>query len=181
MISTERLILREWRDDDLAPFAAMNACPRVREYFCETLTREESDAQVETIRAEFAEKGYGLFALELKATGEFIGFTGLHHLEIDVHFTPAVEVGWRLAEEHWGKGYAPEAARAALDFGFNTVGLEEIVAMTVPANKNSRRVMEKLGMTYDPEDDFNYPTIPRGHPLRRHVLYRMKNPAKTPE
>jgi RimJ/RimL family protein N-acetyltransferase len=173
-LRTERLLLRPWRDEDLAPFAALNADPAVMEHFPSVLTREESDAMAARIRAYFAQRGFGLWALELPERASFIGFTGLAVPDFEAHFTPCVEVGWRLAQGHWGHGYATEAATAALRFGFERLQLEEIVALTVPNNRRSRRVMEKLGMTTKPEDDFDHPRVAQGHPLRRHVLYRVR-------
>lgn len=170
---TERLLLRTWRDDDLAPFAALNTDPRVMELLLGPVARAESDAMAGRIRAHFAKYGYGLWAVEVIDGASFIGFAGLSHPPFEAHFTPCVEVGWRLAAEHWGHGYATEAARAALRYGFEQVGLAEIVAMTTPANHRSRRVMEKIGMTHDPADDFDHPKVAAGHPLRRHVLYRI--------
>ena len=129
---------------------------------------------VDRIEAGFAADGFGLWAVEVAGGPPFIGFVGLAVPRFEAHFTPAVEVGWRLAREHWGRGYATEAARAALDYGFGTVGLEEVVSLTVPANTRSIAVMERLGMTRDPADDFDHPRLPEGHRLRRHVLYRKR-------
>jgi ribosomal-protein-alanine N-acetyltransferase len=172
-LRTGRLLLRAWRDEDLTPYAAMCADPRVMEHFPSTLTRQESDAQVENIRRHFAEHGFGLWAVEVPGVAPFIGFTGLAVPRFEAHFTPCVEVGWRLAAEHWGHGYATEAARAAVRFGFEGLGLGELVTFTVPANVRSRRVMEKLGFTHEPAEDFEHPRLPEGHGLRRHVLYRL--------
>lgn len=179
MLRTDRLLLRRWRDEDLAPFAALNADPVVMEHFPALLTRAESDDMVARIEATFEAEGYGLWAVEVTATGRFAGFIGLWPATFDAPFTPAVEVGWRLAHEHWGHGYAPEGARAALDEGFRHLGLEEVVSMTTVANDRSRRVMEKLGMTRDPVDDFEHPKVPVGHPVRPHVLYRLTRAAWT--
>ncbi len=142
------------------------------EYFSEILTREQSDRLVESIEAGFEENGYGLWAVEIRATGEFIGFTGLATPEFEAHFTPAVEVSWRLARSAWGNGYATEAAQASLDFGFERLGLDQVVSFTTEGNARSRAVMERIGMTHDPSDDFDHPGLPEGDPLRRHVLYR---------
>ena len=139
-----------------------------------TLTRAESDALAARIRADLAERGFGLWALEAAGVAPFIGFTGLAEPRFSAHFTPCVEIGWRLAREHWGRGYAPEAARAALVYGFEQLGQGEIVSFAAAGNANSRRVMEKLGMTHDPADDFEHPNLAPGHPLRRHVLYRIR-------
>jgi RimJ/RimL family protein N-acetyltransferase len=172
-IRTQRLMLRRWRPSDLAPFAALNADARVMRHFPATLSRAESDAYAERIEAHFAEKGFGLWAVEVPGEAPFIGFVGLSVPHFEAPFTPCVEVGWRLAAEHWGRGYAPEAARAALAFGFDTLALREILSFTAAVNEPSRRVMEKLGMTHDPADDFDHPALPAGHDLRRHVLYRI--------
>jgi ribosomal-protein-alanine N-acetyltransferase len=146
------------------------------EHFPRPLTRRESDGLVERIEGGFEVDGFGLWALEVRTTGEFIGFTGLDVPEFEAYFTPAVEVGWRLARSAWGHGYATEAARAAISFGFDEVGLGEIVSFTTPANRRSRAVMERLGMSHDPDDDFEHPSLPPGHPQRPHVLYRLKHP-----
>jgi RimJ/RimL family protein N-acetyltransferase len=168
MIETPRLVLRRWREEDRAPFAALNADPAVMEYLPKVLEREESDALFERIVKT------DLFAVETQADGIFVGFIGLSRPRFEAHFTPCTEVAWRLTRAAWGHGYATEGARAALAFGFETLGLEEIVSFTVPANVRSRRVMEKLGMTHSPEDDFDHPAMPEGHPLRRHVFYRLR-------
>ena len=176
-IVTPRLVLRRWRTTDRDPFAALNADPRVMEHFPKTLTREESDAAADRIAAHFNEHGYGSWAVEIPGVTEFAGFVGLVHPRFEAHFTPCVEIGWRLAAEYWGQGYATEAARAAVAYGFNSLQLDQIVSFTVPANLNSRRVMEKLGMSRDPADDFDHPLLPEGHALRRHVLYRLAREA----
>lgn len=176
MIQTERLLLRQWRDEDLDPFAELNADPAVMEFFPSVLTTAESDAAAAGNRAHIAEHGWGLWAAEVFDTGEFIGFIGLWSVPAEFPFSPAVEVGWRLARSHWGRGYATEGARAAVYFGFGDLGLEEIVSMTTLSNERSWRVMEKLGMTRNPADDFDHPRVPEGHPLRRHVLYRLQKP-----
>jgi len=173
-LRTERLRLRPWREEDREPFARMNADPRVMEHFPALLSREESDASVDRALAHFAQYGFGVWAVELPGEAEFIGYIGLWHPTIETHFTPCVEIGWRLAYEYWGRGYAPEGARASLRFGFEQLGLEEIVSMTAPVNLRSRRVMEKIGMTRNEADDFDHPRVPDGHPLKRHVLYRLK-------
>ena len=178
-LTTARLRLRPWRPEDLPQYATMNADPRVREYFPRVLTTEESNHEAARIAAHFDEHGFGLWALEVIGVADFIGFVGLAVPRFEAHFTPCVEIGWRLAVEHWGHGYATEGARAALDCGFQRLGLEEIVAFTVPANRRSRRVMERLGMTWSPVDDFDHPRLPPGHPLRRHVLYRVGRCAET--
>ncbi len=173
MLTTERLRLREWREDDLEPFAALNADPRVREFFPSVLTRQETAESMRRGREHFDRHGFGLWAVEVAGGAPFIGFIGLAVPAFDAHFTPCVELGYRLAFDHWGRGYATEGSRAALAFGFETLGLDEIVAFTAAGNVRSRRVMEKLGMTHDPADDFEHPHIASGHPLSRHVLYRL--------
>ena len=172
-LETERLILREWRDEDREPFARMNADPRVAEFLAGPLTREESDGLVDRTMLRWSEDGLGLWAVERGADGTFIGFTGLARHRFEAPFMPAIEVGWRLAVDAWGHGYATEGARASLAFGFEERGLDEIVSFTVPANVRSRAVMERLGMTRDPADDFDHPNLPPDSPLRRHVLYRL--------
>jgi RimJ/RimL family protein N-acetyltransferase len=179
-LETERLILRRWREGDREPFAALNADPVVMEHFPALGSRGESDAMVDRIEAHFDRRGFGLWVVEVRGGAPFVGFVGLWTPTFEAHFMPAVEVGWRLAREHWGHGYATEAARAAVDYGFEEHELDEIVAFTVPANFRSRRVMERLGMTHDPADDFDHPGIPEGHPLRRHVLYRLAGPTEAP-
>jgi RimJ/RimL family protein N-acetyltransferase len=175
LIETPRLHLREWRALDRAPFARMNADPRVMEFFPSVLSREQSDALADRAEKHFRERGFGPWAVELRESGQFIGFTGLMIPAFDAPFMPAVEIGWRLSQESWGQGLATEAARAAVRYGFDVLGLDEIVAMTVPSNIRSRRVMENLAMTRDPSDDFDHPELPQGHHLRRHVLYRLRN------
>lgn len=173
MIETPRILLRRWREADREPFRRLNADPRVMEFFPACLTPAESDAGVDRIEAHFTQHGFGLWAAELRPTGEFIGFIGLAIPQFDAAFTPCVEVGWRLAAACWGQGLATEGARAALAYGFEVAGLHEILSFTVPANVRSRRVMEKLGMTHDSADDFDHPLIAEPHPMRRHVLYRI--------
>lgn len=180
-IETARLLLRAWRDADREPFARMAADPRVMEFFPALLTRGESDALADRAQSCLARDGFTLFAAELRRSGEFIGFIGLSKPAFEAHFTPCVEIGWRLAAEHWNHGLATEGARAVLRFGFEEVGLQEIVSFTVPANLRSRRVMEKLGMAHDLAGDFNHPRVPADHPLRRHVLYRIRRAEFEPE
>jgi RimJ/RimL family protein N-acetyltransferase len=172
-LRTERLLLRAWRDSDREPFAAMNADPVVMQHFPTTLTRAQSDAMIERQRERWAAGDPALWAAERTDTGEFIGFIGLALPHFDAPFTPCVEVGWRLAADHWGHGFAPEGATAAMVHGFDVLALDEIVSFTSPGNANSRRVMEKLGLHHDPADDFDHPNLPPGHRLRRHVLYRV--------
>ena len=173
MLRTDRLLLRSWRPADRQAFARMNADPEVMEFFVAPLTRDESDAFVDRIEAGFAEHGFGVWAVEELSTDAFIGFAGLLHQTFEASFTPAFEIGYRLARHAWGYGYATEAARAAARFGFERAGLVEIVSMTAVSNVRSRAVMAKLGMTHDPGDDFDHPRVPDGHPLKRHVLYRL--------
>jgi RimJ/RimL family protein N-acetyltransferase len=172
-LETARLAMRRWTVDDLGPFAAMNADPEVMRYFPAPLDRAASDAFVDRIEAQFDRLGYSMWALELRATGQFIGFTGLLLQTFPAHFTPAVEVGWRLARPAWGQGLATEAAHKALDIGFGAAHLQEIVSMTARTNDRSQRVMRRLGMIHDPADDFDHPVLPEGHPLRPHVLFRI--------
>ena len=166
MIATERLLLRQWRDEDLEPFAALNADPVVMEHFPATMAREASDAFADHNRERIAERGWGLWAVE--ADGAFIGFVGLNEPD----FMPGVEIGWRLARGAWGKGYATEAARAAAAYAFEELRLPEIVSFTATTNLRSQRVMERIGMTRDPSGDFDHPRVADPW-LRRHVLYRL--------
>lgn len=181
ILTTDRLILRRWRDSDRELFARMNADPRVMEFFAERLSRERSDALLDRAERHFGEHGFGPCAAEFRADGTFIGFIGLSIPSFQIHSTSCVEIGWRLAADYWGQGLATEGARATLRYGFEVLGLEEIVSFTVPANTRSRRVMEKLGMTHNPADDFDHPLLPVGHPLERHVLYRLRRPAGATE
>jgi len=158
---------------DHEPFAALNADPVVMEYFPDPLTRQQSDSLIGAIESGFEQRGFGLWAVEVRSTGTFIGFTGLSEPSLEAHFTPAVEVGWRLARGAWGEGYATEAARASLAFGFEEIGLDQIVSFTPAENLRSRAVMERIGMTRNQDDDFEHPGLPKAHPLRRHVLYRI--------
>ncbi len=174
---TERLSLRPWRAEDRAPVAAMNADPEVMACLGEPLSREASDALVDRIEAHFARRGFGFWAVEVVGGAPFIGMIGLAVPRFEAHFTPCVEIGWRLAREHQRRGYATEGARAALAYGFETLGLEEIVAWTARDNVRSRALMERLGMGYDPADDFAHPMLPEGHPLQEHVLYRLRREA----
>lgn len=176
MIETERLLLREWRDEDLPAFAAMNRDPEVVRFLPKPLTEEESNGLACRIRDHFLRHGFGLWAVEIPGVLPFAGFTGLSSPSFDAPFTPCVEAGWRLAPSCWNQGYATEAAQAAVAHGFAGLGLNEVVSFTVPQNAASRRVMEKLGMTHDVNDDFEHPALPSGHPLRPHVLYRLRSP-----
>jgi RimJ/RimL family protein N-acetyltransferase len=175
-LETTRLLLRPWRDEDIAGFVAMSADPAVMEYLLPLSERGLSaETWVARKRAHWVEHGFGQWVVELPGDASFIGVIGLETISYEAHFTPAVEVAWRLARPYWRQGYATEAARTALDYGFSQLELQEIVAVTVPANQRSRRVMERLGMTRTPDDDFDHPRLPEG-PLRRHVLYRLRNP-----
>lgn len=178
VIETERLILREWSPADREPFARMNADPEVMRYFPKVLSRDESDAVADHIERKMKLYGFGLWAVDVPGVVSFAGFVGLSVPSFEAAFTPCVEIGWRLAREHQGRGYATEAARAALAFGFDRLRLDEVVSFTVPINAPSLRVMEKLEMTRDPADDFDHPALPVGHPLRRHVLYRKRRGAE---
>lgn len=173
-LRTERLLLRGWSETDREPFAALNADRAVMKHFPATLTRAESDAFVDRIVGAWASDGNGLWAVERRSDGRFLGFVGLARPTFEAHFTPAIEIGWRLASDAWGRGYATEAARAALRWGFAVLGADEIVSFTSTGNSRSRAVMERLGMTHDPADDFDHPLIAPGDPLRRHVLYRLR-------
>lgn len=171
-IRTERLLLRRWLPEDVEPFSEMNADPVVMEHFLDLMSRERTVAFVERIEAEFDEHGFGLWAVEVPGTAPFIGFVGLHGIPFEAGFLPAVEVGWRLAAPYWGRGYATEAARAAVEFGRSRPGVPEIVSFTSRDNRRSQRVMERLGMVRDAAGDFDHPRIPEGHRLQRHLLYR---------
>jgi RimJ/RimL family protein N-acetyltransferase len=172
-IRTERLRLRRWIPADRGPFAALNADPKVMEFLPAALSREDSDMFINRIEAHFDRHGFGLWAVEIPDAVPFAGFVGLSTPGFDAPFTPGVEIGWRLAAEHWGRGYATEGARAVLSFGFEMLTLDEIVSFTVPDNLRSRHVMERIGMAHNPADDFDHPVLPEGHRLRRHVLYRI--------
>jgi RimJ/RimL family protein N-acetyltransferase len=175
-LQTARLRLRRWRPDDRAPFARLNADPRVVEFLPGALSREESDALADRVEAHFQRHGFGVWAVEVPGVTPFAGFVGLSVPRFEAPFTPCVEVGWRLDADHWGRGYATEGARAALEVAFVSLRLEEVVSFTVPGNVRSRRVMEKVGMTHSAGEDFDHPALPEGHPLRRHVLYRLRRP-----
>jgi len=170
---TQRLLLRQWRAEDRAPFAALNADPEVMEHYPKTLSRAESDVAADRYEALIAERGWGLWAVELADERAFIGFVGLHVPSAPLPFAPCVEAGWRLARAYWGLGYATEAARAALDTGFDQLGLDEIVAFTALANRRSQAVMERLGMRRQPWT-FEHPNVPAESGLREHCLYRIR-------
>lgn len=172
-LRTQRLLLRPWRPEDLATFAALNADPEVMRHFPSVLSRAESDAFAARVMHRFDDQGWGLWAAEAPGVAPFIGFIGLAMATFPAPFTPALEVGWRLAREHWGRTYAPEGALAALAFAFDELAVDEVVSFTAVANANSRRVMEKLGLMHDPSDDFEHPNLAADSPIRRHVLYRL--------
>lgn len=180
-LETVRLRLRPWRTDDREPFAELNADPVVMEHFPAPLDRAASDALADRIATGLDERGWGLWALEVPGVTPFAGFVGLSVPGFEAAFTPAVEVGWRLARPWWGHGYASEAAREAVRFGRDELGLDEVVSFTAVGNRRSRRVMERIGLTHDPADDFDHPGLPDGHPLQRHVLYRGPGRAEGPD
>ena len=170
-IETSRLILRNWLPSDYEPYIAMNLDAEVMEFFPSISTRAETLAQIERVTRHINDCGYGFFAVEQKDNGQFIGFTGLSHPQFETHFTPCVEIGWRLSKENWGRGFATEAAQACLDFGFNVQGLDEIYSFTSVNNKRSEHVMEKIGMKK--EGYFDHPLVEDGHVLKKHVLYKI--------
>jgi RimJ/RimL family protein N-acetyltransferase len=172
-IATERLVLRRWREADRLPFRRLNADPRVMEFMPGALRAEQSDALVARIESHFERHGFGLWAAELREGERFLGFIGLSVPGFEAAFMPAVEIGWRLDADYWGRGLATEGARAVMRHGFEALELDGVVSFTVPGNLRSRRVMEKLGMRHDAGDDFEHPVLPVGHPMRRHVLYRL--------
>jgi ribosomal-protein-alanine N-acetyltransferase len=176
MIETERLILHRWRATDLEPYAAMMADPQVTDWLGGGRTRPQAEAMIGQLDVEFDRRGYGILVFERKADGAFLGSGGLWSVGEEIPFAPAVEIGWRLARNAWGQGYATEAATALLEDGFGRVGLPEIVAFTAQINRRSRLVMERLGMSRDPTRDFEHPRLPEGHPLRSHVVYVAKSP-----
>jgi RimJ/RimL family protein N-acetyltransferase len=172
-LTTARLSLRRWRPSDREPFQALNADPRVMEFFPSTLTPEETDALIDHIEQHFESHGFGIYAAELVQTGEFIGFIGLNIPRFDAPFMPAVEIGWRLAHAHWGQGLATEGARAVVQHAFQALNFPSLVSFTTAANLRSRSVMQNIALVHDPAADFEHPNLPAGHPLRPHVLYRI--------
>jgi RimJ/RimL family protein N-acetyltransferase len=176
VIRTERLLLRAWRPGDREPFAALNADPRVMEFMPGALPRAQSDALARRSEQHFDVHGFGPWAVEVPGVAPFIGFVGLVVPAFEAHFTPAIEIGWRLAAEHWGQGYATEAARASAHHAFDVVGADGLVSFTTPQNARSQAVMRRIGMTHDPADDFDHPRLAPGNRLRRHVLYRLDRP-----
>ena len=175
MLTTERLLLRQWQENDRAPFAAMNADPDVMRYFPATRTRVESDETYDRLHKHIAEHGFGFWAAELRESGKFVGFIGMQHVTPDMQCAPAVEIGWRLDKSVWGQGLAPEGARACLAYAFSKLGLDEVVSFTNVANQPSMRVMEKIGMTRDFDGDFDHPAIEDGSPIKPHVFYRIQS------
>lgn len=175
-LTTERLLLRPWRHDDLVSFAALNADAEVMRHFPACMSREDSDLLAARILKHFDEHGFGQWIVERREDGAFIGVLGLQRVSFEAPFTPAVEIGWRFNTAYWRQGYALEAARAALAFAFEQLRLEEVVAFTVPANLPSQGLMQRLGMQRDEAGDFEHPRLPQGHPLRLHVLYRIPRP-----
>lgn len=173
MLTTDRIVLRRWQPNDREPFAAINADADVMRYFDKPRNRAESDATADRLEAHINDHDFGFWAAELKETGEFIGFIGIEHTSPDLLCSPAVEIGWRLDKRFWGKGLAPEGARACLAYAFSKLKLEEVVSFTAEGNVPSMRVMEKIGMKRDVSADFDHPAIPEGHPIRRHVFYRI--------
>lgn len=173
-LQTDRLLLRRWHEQDLAPLAAMNADPIVMEHIPSTLSPTQSATMVERIEICFQQRGYGLWAVEVPGAASFIGYVGLLPVDPELPFAPGVEIGWRLARDFWGNGYATEAAKAAIAFAFGELDLEEIVSFTAEVNTRSRRVMERLGMARDPIDDFEHPQLPPGSRLSMHVLYKLR-------
>ncbi len=178
MIETERLLLRRWEQRDREPFARMNSDARVMGFMPHRLSVAESDAMIDRIEDHFRRRGFGLYAAELRGERRFIGYVGLHTPGFEAAFTPCVEIGWRLAVENWGRGLATEGAKAVVHHAFETLGLDSLVSFTVPANVRSIRVMEKIGMTRNPAEDFDHPKLPEGNALRRHVLYRLRKEIK---
>jgi ribosomal-protein-alanine N-acetyltransferase len=176
-LSTERLLLRPWRKEDLPAFATLNADPRVAEFLPKCLERAESDALAERIAAHLRQHGFGLWAVEVPDVAPFIGFVGIEPPSFEAHFTPCLEIGWRLAFAHWSRGYASEAARRVFTHAFGPLGRAEIVSFTTRDNRRSRAVMERLNMRHDPADDFLHPVLPADHPQRPHVLYRLDKTA----
>ena len=176
-MTTDRLILRRWRQSDREPFARLNADARVMEFMPGILSAQESNLLADRIEAHFQQHGFGLYAAELRCDGSFVGFVGLSLPSFQAAFTPCVEIGWRLAAAYWGQGLATEGAREIVRYGFEILGLPELVSFTVPANTRSIGVMKKLGMSNNPKDNFDHPRLPIGHPLRRHVLYRLSRSA----
>ncbi len=172
-LETDRLILRSWRESDLLPMVAINQDPKVCEYFPEIGNRDTTIALIDRIIKHDEENGFSLYAVEIKASGEMIGFLGLMKPSFDAHFTPAIEIGWRLSSQHWNQGFATEGAKVVLQHAFTDLNLDEVVSFTALNNQASRRVMEKIGMKRNPNDDFDHPKLSKDCSLKRHVLYRI--------
>jgi len=175
ILETERLILRRWRESDKSPFARLNADPRVMEFMPKILSVDESNRLIDRIE-HFEERGFGLCAVELRRDHSFIGVVGLSTPSFKTAFTPCIEIGWRLSADHWGHGLATEGAQSIVRYALEAKSIQQLVSFTVPNNLRSRGVMQKLGMTWTPKEDFDHPNLPDGHPLRRHVLYRLQSP-----
>lgn len=178
-LETDRMLLRDWSGDDLEPFAAMNADEKVMEFYPATVSREDSDALAMRLQQDMDLIGFGLYAVEVKSTGDFIGYVGISQVRFPADFAPALEIGWRLAAESWGHGYATEAARACMAHAFSKLGFADLVSFTTRGNTKSIAVMERIGMSRNPADDFEHPNLPAGHPLRPHVLYRISDPDRS--
>lgn len=175
ILETERLILRQWKEEDREPFASLNSDKETMSFFPSTYSREVSDMLIDRETERIKKNDIGLLAVEVKATGEFLGFIGLARPSYETHFTPCTEIGWRLNRQSWGQGYATEGALEVIRFAFEELGLQEVVSFTSKLNLASIRVMEKIGMNRDLSGDFDHPFLDEGHKLRRHVLYRIKN------
>jgi RimJ/RimL family protein N-acetyltransferase len=173
MIKTPRLLLRHWQDTDIEPWVAMNVDPRVTKYFPKAYSRERALTEAEKLRQDLDERGYGWWVVEVPGVTRFAGVIALQEVPFEAHFTPAYEIGWRLAPEFWPGGYATEGARVALKFAFDTLHWKEVVALTAVTNIPSQRVMQRIGMARDPADDFDHPKVDQGHLLQRHVLYKI--------
>lgn len=173
-IKTKRLLLRQWKESDLDPFAQLNADPCVMEFFPSVKTFEESSKEYEAILEHFKKHGYGWWAVSAINHSDFIGFIGLRYIDFPAAFTPAIEIAWRLSHKYWGKGYATEGANASLQYGFEILNFPEIISFTSIINIRSQAVMKRIGMHHDPKDDFDHPKLPKEDRLSRHVLYRLK-------
>ncbi len=173
IIETERLILRTWKEEDIEPYFLINQDSKVLKYLLGPLTREHIQEVIERMNAQQNERDYTLWAAELKSSKQMIGFIGLNYTDWKSKFTPNVEIGWRLGSQYWGNGYAPEAAKACLDYGFNKINLKEIISFTVPSNAKSLKVMEKIGLKRDFKNNFAHPKLPHDHHLSQHILYRL--------
>lgn len=173
IITTERLILRTWQVEDSEAYFQINQDPKVIEFLAGPITMEQVHHFIQVANNHHEQYGYTFWAIELKKTGELMGFIGLRYIDWELPFAPAVEIGWRLGSQYWGKGYATEGAKAALAYGFEQCNLPEIVSFTVPANVRSIRVMERIGLDRDVKGDFSHPKLPADHPLSKHILYRL--------